>query len=147
MNDCLFAYAKRFEIILEAWALFSNHHLIARVDHAPTALREMVESFHSLTSSEVNDMDGTPGRRVWYQFRDTHLSFEKSYLARLKYVHQDPVHHGLVRVASQYTWCSAGWFESHADRSLQRTLDSFKIDKVKVDDPFVPELDEQALSR
>ena len=35
----------------------------------------------------------------------------KSYLARLNYVHQNPVKHGLVRVANQYRWCSAAWLE------------------------------------
>jgi putative transposase len=35
-----------------------------------------------------------------YEFWDTHLTFEKSWLARLHYVHHNPVHHGLAAVAS-----------------------------------------------
>jgi len=31
---------------------------------------------------------------LWYEFWDTHLTFEKSWLARLNYVHQNPVKHG-----------------------------------------------------
>ena len=34
-------------------------------------------------------------REVWANYRETHLSFPTSYLARLNYTHQNPVHHGL----------------------------------------------------
>jgi putative transposase len=36
-----------------------------------------------------------------YEFWDTRLTFEKSWFARLNYVHQNPVKHGLVPVANQ----------------------------------------------
>ena len=39
-----------------------------------------------------------------------------SLLARLNYVHNNPVHHGIVPAARQYPWCSASWFENSADR-------------------------------
>src|SRR6266568_1178059 len=58
------------------------------------------------------------GRRVWFQYHDTQLTFEKSYLARLKYVNENPVHHGIVLRATNYGWCSARWFEDHAERAF-----------------------------
>ena len=39
----------------------------------------------------LNRIDDTPGRRVMYKFWDTRLTFEKSWLARLNYVHQNAV--------------------------------------------------------
>jgi len=51
-------------------------------------------------------------------------------------VHENPVHHGLVRTATAYPWCSAGWFERTASRAFQSTVSSFKIDRVKVYDDF-----------
>ena len=48
---------------------------------------------------------------IWHNFWDTELTYEKSYLARLNYVHQNAVKHGLVARACQYRWCSAAWFE------------------------------------
>ena len=47
---------------------------------------------------------------------DRELTFEKSYLARLNYVHHNPVHHKLVPVTGEYAWCSARWFETKRDR-------------------------------
>ena len=66
------------------------------------------------------------------------LTYQNSYLARLNYVHQNPVRHGLVPVANQYRWCSASWFERTATRAQVRTVYGFKIDKVEVVDEFEP---------
>ena len=66
------------------------------------------------------------------------MTFEKSYLARLNYVHQNPVKHGLVPVATQYRWCSASWFERTAAPAQVRTVYRFKTDKVRVLDDFDP---------
>ena len=66
----------------------------------------------------------------------TIFPFEKSYFARLKYVNNNAVHHGLVPVANQYPFCSAGWFEQKADPMFQKKVDSFRCDKLNVIDDF-----------
>jgi putative transposase len=54
----------------------------------------------------------------------------------LKYVHHNPVHHGVVTSADNYPWCSAAWFARNALPSFRRTVESFKIDKLKVMDDY-----------
>ena len=81
-------------------------------------------------------MDGAPGRKVWHNYRETRLTYQRSYLARLNYVHQNPVRHGLVAVANQYPWCSAAWFERTASAAMVKSIYRFKIDAVKVCDEF-----------
>ena len=65
-----------------------------------------------------------------YEFWDTHLTFEKSWLARLNYVHHNPVHHGLVAGAADYAWCSAPWFETNARSAFAKSVYSFKTDQI-----------------
>ena len=93
---------------------------------------------HPSIFSGNHRMDGTPGRRVWYQYFDSHITYQRSYLARLKYVHQHGVHHRLVGDAENYPWCSASWFARKAKPSFCRTVAGFKIDRVNVMDPFEP---------
>jgi len=130
---------------LEAWAIFSNHyHFIA---HTPqetsdaTTLTAMLRELHSKMARWANCLDKTPGRRVWYNYRETRLSFQQSYLARLNYVHQNAVRHGLVIVANAYPWCSAAWFERAATPAQVKTIYRFKSDQVRVADDFVPSTD------
>ena len=77
-----------------------------------------------------------PARKVWHNFRETRLTYEKSYLARLNYTHQNPVKHGLVPVANQYPWCSARWFERSATPAQSKTIYRFKTDQLNVPDDF-----------
>jgi hypothetical protein len=69
------------------------------------------------------------------------LTYQKSYLARLNYVHQNPVKHALVAVADQYAWCSAQWFEQTASPAMVRSIYAFKTESVSVNDDFVPMLE------
>jgi putative transposase len=57
-------------------------------------------------------------------------------LARLNYVHQNPLKHGLVPIANQYRWCSTAWFERTATPAQVKTIYSFKTDEVNVRDDF-----------
>lgn len=122
---------------VEAWAAFSNHyHFVARGCPDSMDLGKLLKHLHSDTARELNRMDGTLGRKVWHNFRDTKLTYERSYLARLNYVHQNAVHHRLVPVANQYRWCSAAWFERVATPAMVQTIYGFKTDRLEVEDDF-----------
>jgi putative transposase len=96
----------------------------------------MLGSLHEKTAKWVNKLDETAGREVWHNFWETRLTHKRSYLARLNYVHQNPVKHRLVRVANQYPWCSAGWFERTARPAQVKTIYAFKTDRLKVLDDY-----------
>jgi putative transposase len=131
-----FALARQHDCRLQAWSIFSNHyHLVAAVEGS--SLRHMLTALHREEGLACNREEGERGRRIWFQFRETQLTFERSWLARLKYTHHNAVHHGLVREATDYRWCSAGWFERTARPSFVKTVDGFKIDRVHVQDDFV----------
>jgi putative transposase len=136
---------RRYGWFLEAWAAFSNHyHFVARSPpDAPDAsnLSEMLSTLHVKTAEWVNKLDRTPGRRVWFNYRETQLTYQNSYLARLNYVHQNAVKHGLVSVANQYPWCSARWFERAASPAMVKSIHRFKTDTLKVRDDFAPALE------
>ena len=136
----LLIVAANFGWQLEAWAVFSNHYHF--VGHSPadaeTAenLSRMLGCLHERTAKWSNRLDGAPTRKVWHNYRETRLTYEKSYLARLNYVHQNPVRHGLVPVANLYPWCSARWFERTATPAQIKTIHRFKTDRLNVADDF-----------
>ncbi|HEY3760830.1 MAG TPA: hypothetical protein VGN23_03690 [Verrucomicrobiae bacterium] len=138
----LLTVARDFDWQLEAWAVFSNHyHFIA---HSPsntndaTTLPDMLSILHVKMAGWINKLDHTPQRQVWFNFRETRLTHQKSYLARLNYVHQNPVKHGLVPMANQYPWCSARWFERSASPAMIKSIYRFKTDRLQILDDFEP---------
>lgn len=135
----LFEKAEHYGWQLQAWAVFSNHyHFIALSPPDPINLPKMLAHLHADTARAVNRRDDVTGRKVWFNYWDTHLTYQKSYYARLNYVHGNPVRHGLVADAEAYRWCSASWFGEQAERSFVQTIRSFKTDSVRVFDEFEP---------
>ena len=136
----LLQVARDFDWQLEAWAVFSNHyHFVAhspREGNGAESLSQMLGLLHEKTAKWINRLDNTPGRQVWHNFWETRLTYRKSYLARLKYVHYNAVKHGLVRVANQYPWCSAAWFERTARPAQVKTIYGFKTDRLKIFDEY-----------
>jgi hypothetical protein len=70
-------------------------------------------------------------RQVWFNYRETRLTHQKSYLSGLNYVHQNAVKHGLVPVANQYPWCSARWFERASSPAMAKSIYRFRIDRLQ----------------
>jgi REP element-mobilizing transposase RayT len=133
LQALLFEMARRYNCWLNAWCLLSNHyHLVLQGDGE--AIRSMLTHFHSTSSRDMNRHEEIG--RVWYQFRDTQLTYEASWLARLRYTHENAVHHGVASLASTYAWCSAAWFESMSNRSFVETVRRMKTDRVKIYDDF-----------
>ena len=100
----LLTVTRDFSWDLEAWAVFSNHyHFVA---HSQSDLKnagslsQMLGVLHTRTAAWINRLDKTPGRRVWHNFWDTKLTYQKSYLARLNYVHQKPSVEAAVSAAT-----------------------------------------------
>ncbi|HKS83770.1 MAG TPA: transposase [Candidatus Acidoferrales bacterium] len=88
---------------LEAWAVFPNHyHFIAVSPNSAQTLPKFISHLHTVTAKTINQEDETPGRRVWFQYWDFHLTYLRSYLARLNYVHTNAVRHGLAQRPEQY---------------------------------------------
>jgi putative transposase len=122
---------------IQAWAVMANHyHVVAFGPSAPGTLGKAIAKVHGVSARALNRLDQVAARPVWYQSWDTALTFRRSYFARLRYVHENPVHHGLVRRAVDYPWCSAAWLERGAAPAFRTMLESFAVDRVSVQDDF-----------
>ncbi|MCA9172421.1 MAG: transposase [Planctomycetales bacterium] len=141
IESALLSTAEKYGWTLEAWAVFSNHyHFVGSNVDDPKSLECMTKALHSLTARWVNERDKVRRRKVWWNYWESLLTFQRSYLARLKYVHENAVRHGLVAVANEYPWCSASWFERTATPAQVKTIYGMQIDRITVVDDFTPEI-------
>ena len=139
--DLLLELAEKYQWRLQAWAVFPIHyHFVALSPAQAASLSSLSRHPHSLTTIQANRWDGTAGPKVWFQYWETNLTYPESYLAGLGYVHRNAVHHQLVREASLYPWCSAGWFQRRAETSFYKRIMQMKIDRVNVEDDFEVDL-------
>jgi len=135
--DYLLHLAADYQWEVQAWAVFPNHyHFVALASPQSRPLQSFIKTLHSDTAIAANQWDGVQGRKVWYQYWETELTFQRSYYARLSYVHRNAVHHGLVREPTLYPWCSAGWFQRGASAAYCETIMKFGIERLKIPDDF-----------
>ena len=122
---------------LEAWAILHNHyHFIAKAPENAITLKKLIQQLHSITAIQLNKWNQTPGRQVWFNYWDSCLTYEKSYFARLHYIHMKPVKHGLVENAADYPFCSYNWFLETGDDILKEQVFTQPIDRLIVYDDF-----------
>lgn len=137
IRNLLFKYAEQLQWKLQAWAIMANHyHFIASSPENAESLRSLIGKLHEYSAKKLNQIDASPGRKVWHNYWDTRITHQTSCFARLRYVHQNPVHHGIVDNASNYRWCSQAWLEHNTDRAFVHTLARFKTDRINVADDF-----------
>ncbi len=135
--ESLLRLAAQYEWKLQAWAVFPNHyHFVAVSPGKAVTLRRFIGHLHTVTAKEINRQDEVPGRRVWFQYWDSHLTYQRSYLTRLNYVHCNATRHGLVRQPEEYAWCSAAWFQREAEKPFHQTVTRIRSDRVRVVDDF-----------
>ncbi len=136
LTNLLLDLAEVHSWMMQAWAVFPNHYHFIAESRKPETLRRLVRELHSRSALELNREQNAASRKVWFQYWESQLTFHRSFLARLNYVHQNPVRHRLVLKASQYNWCSAGWFERKAAPAFLKTVASFPIECLDVPDDF-----------
>lgn len=133
LHDC----AAEFGWTLQAWALLTNHyHFIAGSPPEPATLPRFLGKLHMTTAKQLNLWDAAPGRKVWYQYWDSQITFEGAYLARLNYVHHNPQHHRVVDDARDYRWCSARWFAENSPEDFRRKVAARPMDRLGVADDY-----------
>jgi putative transposase len=135
LQSVIFKTCEEFEFKLQAWAIFPNHYHLIGFNPVDKGVLKMTQKIHSVSARELNRLDDAIGRKVWFFMRDKHLTYERSYLARLNYVHNNPTHHGLGS-SLNYPFCSAHWFETQGERSFVETVKSFKTDQLEIEDDF-----------
>jgi putative transposase len=135
--DTLFERAKVRGWELQAWVVLDNHyHFIAQSPENAKSLVRLIRELHSITAIGFNQLDDIAGRTVWYNYWDSCINYETSFLARLNYIHQNPIKHGMVEKAEDYPFCSYRWFITKGDSELQRKVREQPIDRVHVEDNF-----------
>ena len=142
LNEVLLERLAIDGFILQAWAVFPNHyHVVLSSPNCADCLPITIKKIHEETARKLNHYDNCKSRRVWFQFWDKHLTYRESWLPRLKYVHNNASHHGLVTNSTEYPWCSAAWFDQNGASGFKRLVNSFKTDRLKVFDDYTPHLD------
>jgi putative transposase len=126
--------ALRYSWTIEAWCVLSDHyHFIARSPPNASVLSQFIRTNHSTTARYVNKIDKKPGRKVWWNYWDTCITYEKSYFARLRYIHLNALKHGFVENPEEYLHSSYSWFIDKSTAVMKNLVLTAPIDQLDVE--------------
>jgi len=132
----LLALSSEYNWRMHAWAVFPNHYHFIADTQQPETLKCFLQYLHSISAKFVNRLDNVQGRKISFQYWDSHLTYQRSLLTRLNYVHSNAVHHGLVRLPEDYPWCSASWLQRKASAAFYSTVMRFPSNRIAVPDDY-----------
>jgi putative transposase len=137
-QDALGFVARREHWRLGAWVVLSNHYHILL--HAPASgaarLPHLLRDMHKFLAHDWNRTDGAAGRAVWRNYWDTCIDSERSYYARVNYVHWNPVKHGLVTDPLAYAFSSYRLFVAMDSAQVQQMESQYPWDQLRFPDDY-----------
>jgi putative transposase len=99
VRDVLKEAIKEYGIRLYAWVILADHyHLLLKTSDVAPVYR-FIKRLHGDSAIQLNKLDSTPGRKVWYQYFDRFPRNERDFWAYFNYIHVNPIKHGYVRIS------------------------------------------------
>jgi len=141
-KEILLKYIRRsvdsFSWKLEDWVILNNHyHLMLESPENPESLGKMMNNIHKYSAIWINkNANEGCSTKIWHNYWDKCLDFERSYFTRLNYNWYNPVKHGYV--IEPQKWEFGSFCERYLkDRIyLEKLRKDYPFDKLQIDDDF-----------
>lgn len=119
--EWLESYAVRYELLILAWCLMTNHDHLLAVPAEPDGLQSVFKPLHTRYAQYIDRESGWSGH-LW-QGRFFSSPLDEAYLRLcVRYVERNPVRAGMVERAEDYRWSSARGHCGLADDGLVSSL-------------------------
>jgi putative transposase len=138
LNSIKFGF-NRYDWLLEDWVILDNHyHLMVQAKENANKLPKIINDIHKFTTLKLKKefSELRKKQRIWYNYWDTCITYEKSYFARLNYIWFNPVKHGYTNDPAN--WKFGSYFERYNTEKdfFNLIVNKYKSDKVRVRDDF-----------
>lgn len=124
---------------IEDWVILHNHyHLMVNAPENAESLSAIIRDIHKFTAMWIkkNMHESKNDEKIWWNYWDTCITYERSYFSRLNYLWNNPVKHGLVKKAEDWKYGSYYYRYQKEKEYLQNLRKNYPFDKVKVKDDF-----------
>jgi putative transposase len=124
---------------LEDWVALHNHyHLMADSPDDADSLPGIMRDIHKFTAMWIrkNIQDSAGMEKIWWNYWDTCITYERSYLTRLNYLWYNAQKHGVIKNAEEWAFGSLYNRVREDDQYIRTLSEKYPFDAVKVRDDF-----------
>ena len=137
--DSIIQGCKKYGWVLEDSVILDNHyHLMLNAPAKADTLGIMFNEIHKFTAIWLKEdfPNLKEEKKIFYNYWDSCITYEKSYFARLNYIYFNPVKHGYVKEAEDYLWGSYRNRLIKEGDYLNQIKKQYPWDKIIVKDDF-----------
>jgi putative transposase len=125
--------------VLEDWVILDNHyHMMLKASEYPDRLSNIMRDIHKFSALWIKKNIKETGSlyKIWHNYWDSCITYEKSYFARLNYIWFNPVKHGYVEDPKD--WKFGSYFYRYKDEQnyMENIRIKYPYDKAKIKDDF-----------
>ena len=123
--------------IIEDWVILDNHyHLMVNAPSSPCTLPEIFKEAHRFTALWIKKNLNIDSIKIFHNYWDTCITYEKSYFGRLNYLWYNPVKHGYVDSPEKGKFGSYYYRFIEDEIKMKNLLIKYPFDKIKIYDDF-----------
>jgi len=129
----------KYSWLLEDWVILNNHyHLMVQCSDRPDSLPQIINEIHRFSALKIKKVidDLRLEKRIWYNYWDTCVTYERSYYARINYIWFNPVKHGYVNHPSKWEFGSFYERFHNGENDLKKIIEEYPCDRLNVKDYF-----------
>jgi len=135
----LFKGCEDFGFDLEDWVILDNHyHVMLSSENKEIFLDKLLREVHKFTALWIkkNVPEAANEEKIFYNYWDTCIDYEKSYYARLNYIYYNSVKHGYVENPEEYNFGSYYYRKDLKKDFFNKLKRDYPFDKINVKDDF-----------
>ena len=128
---------RNYDWTLEDWVIMDNHyHIMVNSPKKGADISKFVSEYHKFTAMFIKKKypQHQVLPKIFDNYWDTCISYERSYYARLNYIYFNPVKHGYVKKAQDYQWGSYFYRYKEQKEYLERLMEAYPFDKINIKD-------------
>ena len=112
MIEAALLFRNGVEYDLQAWVIMPNHvHLLFKVQSVP--MSHLIDRWKGYTAKQANKLLGRQGSFWQAGYWDTYMRNSDHELRARRYIENNPVKAGLVRLANEWRWSSARFRDAY----------------------------------
>ncbi|HCN20061.1 MAG: hypothetical protein A3C38_00080 [Planctomycetes bacterium RIFCSPHIGHO2_02_FULL_50_42] len=123
---------------LEDWVILDNHyHLMLESPENVDSLSRFINAIHRFTSIWIRKNKAVEAtKKIFHNYWDSCISYERSYFARKNYIYFNPVKHGYVSHPRDYPFGSYSYRYQKYSEELEDLQYKYPCDRINVRDDF-----------
>ena len=117
--------------------LDNHYHIMADAPADASTLSRVMNNFHRFSALWIkkNSKCSVGTDRIWANYRDTCITYERSYFTRLNYIWFNPVKHRYVEKTEEWRFGSY-YYRIKKEQDLNDIIHEYPFDRIKIEDDF-----------